>query len=103
MILVLLRVNDRDLALPERAVERAVHGLRLNSKTRGRVAITTTVVCSPRNCWSVVTSLQLRILLEFLHQISATMNSIRRRSVRSAHIDKALSTFDRRRECPGLA
>src|SRR6202030_2187863 len=62
-------VNDRDLALSERAVERAVHRLRLNAETRRGVAIDHHVLLESAKLLVARWIFDLRIIAEFIHEL----------------------------------
>ena len=69
MILVLLRVNDRDLPLAKRAVKRAIDRLRLNPEARRRVAINDHFLLQAANLLVAVNVLDLRILCNLADQL----------------------------------
>ena len=69
MILILLRVNDRDLPLAERAVKRAVDCLRLNAKARGRIAIDHDGFLQAAKLLVAGRVLDLRIFVKLVHEL----------------------------------
>ena len=69
MILILLRVNDRDLPLAERAVKRAVNCLRLNAEARGRVAIDYHGFLQSAKLLIARGVLDLRIFVKLVHEL----------------------------------
>ena len=68
VILVLLRVNDRDLSLAERAVKGVIDRLRLNAEARCRVAIDHDVLLQAAKLLVAGRILDLGIALQFPHE-----------------------------------